>query len=84
MGDSDDSYDFSGLGPFVEKLRYGNELVMGNRFPAAVSPKAPCPGITIYRQPGADRDPESFLPQPIATPIAACVASAKIPMNGSA
>ena len=32
MGDSDDSYDFSGLGPFVEKLREGYDLVMGNRF----------------------------------------------------
>jgi glycosyltransferase involved in cell wall biosynthesis len=32
MGDSDDSYDFSNLGPFVEKLREGYDLVMGNRF----------------------------------------------------
>ncbi|MFO1488006.1 MAG: glycosyltransferase family 2 protein [Verrucomicrobiota bacterium] len=33
MGDSDDSYDFSALGPFVEKLRQGFELVMGCRMP---------------------------------------------------
>ena len=32
MGDADDSYDFSNLMPFVEKLREGYELVMGNRF----------------------------------------------------
>lgn len=32
MGDADDSYDFSSLMPFVEKLREGYELVMGNRF----------------------------------------------------
>jgi glycosyltransferase involved in cell wall biosynthesis len=32
MGDADDSYDFSALDPFVEKLREGYELVMGNRF----------------------------------------------------
>src|SRR5260370_40497040 len=32
MGDSDDSYDFSALGPFLDKLREGYELVMGNRF----------------------------------------------------
>ena len=32
MGDADDSYDFSQLGPFVEKLREGCQLVMGNRF----------------------------------------------------
>src|SRR5215207_1470829 len=29
MGDADDSYDFSNLGPFVEKLRAGYDLVMG-------------------------------------------------------
>ena len=32
MADGDDSYDFMGLMPFVEKLRDGYELVMGNRF----------------------------------------------------
>jgi len=32
MGDADDSYDFLSLGAFVEKLREGNDLVMGNRF----------------------------------------------------
>ncbi len=32
MGDSDDSYDFSNLMPFVENLRSGYDLVMGNRF----------------------------------------------------
>ena len=32
MGDADDSYDFSRLEPFVEKLREGFPLVMGNRF----------------------------------------------------
>ena len=32
MGDADDSYDFSNLGPFLEKLREGYDLVMGNRF----------------------------------------------------
>lgn len=32
MGDSDDSYDFTNLMPFVVQLRAGNDLVMGNRF----------------------------------------------------
>jgi glycosyltransferase involved in cell wall biosynthesis len=32
MGDSDDSYDFTNLMPFVDKLREGYDLVMGNRF----------------------------------------------------
>jgi glycosyltransferase involved in cell wall biosynthesis len=32
MADSDDSYDFSHIPRFVEQLRSGSELVMGNRF----------------------------------------------------
>lgn len=32
MGDSDDSYDFSKLKPFLAKLVAGNDLVIGNRF----------------------------------------------------
>jgi glycosyltransferase involved in cell wall biosynthesis len=40
MGDSDDSYDFSALEPFVKKLREGNQLVMGNRFQGGIRPGA--------------------------------------------
>jgi len=40
MGDSDDSYDFASLDPFVEKLREGYELVMGNRFLGGIVPGA--------------------------------------------
>lgn len=36
MGDSDDSYDFLDLMPFVEKLREGYDLVMGNRFKGGI------------------------------------------------
>jgi len=36
MGDADDSYDFSALGPFLERLRAGDELVMGNRFAGGI------------------------------------------------
>ncbi len=32
MGDADDSYDFGDLGAFLERLRAGDDLVMGNRF----------------------------------------------------
>ena len=32
MGDADDSYDFSNLSDFIEKLRAGADLVMGDRF----------------------------------------------------
>ncbi|MGA3086017.1 MAG: glycosyltransferase family 2 protein [Thermodesulfobacteriota bacterium] len=40
MGDADDSYDFTALAPFVEKLREGYELVMGNRFKGEIRPGA--------------------------------------------
>ena len=40
MGDSDDSYDFSRLDGFVEKLRAGYQLVMGNRFRGGIAPGA--------------------------------------------
>ena len=40
MGDADDSYDFSNLAPFVEKLREGYDLVMGNRFLGGIAPGA--------------------------------------------
>jgi glycosyltransferase involved in cell wall biosynthesis len=40
MGDSDDSYDFSRLDGFVEKLRAGCQLVMGNRFLGGIAPGA--------------------------------------------
>ena len=36
MGDADDSYDFSSLQAFVEKLRDGYELVIGNRFAGGI------------------------------------------------
>jgi len=40
MGDADDSYDFSGLDPFIAKLRDGCDLVMGNRFAGGIAPGA--------------------------------------------
>jgi len=36
IGDADDSYDFSALLPFVELLRSGNDLVVGNRFKGGI------------------------------------------------
>jgi hypothetical protein len=36
MGDADDSYDFSRLDAFVDKLRAGHALVMGNRFKGGI------------------------------------------------
>lgn len=40
MGDSDASYDFERLDSFVEKLREGYDLVMGNRFKGGIKPGA--------------------------------------------
>jgi hypothetical protein len=40
MGDSDDSYDFEGIDAFVEKLREGYDVVMGNRFQGGIRPGA--------------------------------------------
>lgn len=40
MGDADDSYNFSNLDAFVEKLRDGFDLVMGNRFLGGIEPGA--------------------------------------------
>lgn len=36
MGDADDSYDFEALDGFVERLRGGADLVMGNRFQGGI------------------------------------------------
>jgi glycosyltransferase involved in cell wall biosynthesis len=67
MGDSDDSYDFSNLDPFVEQLRDGADLVMGNRFLGGIEKNAMPPlhrylgnpvlstvGRVFYRAPVGD------------------------------
>ena len=40
MGDSDCSYDFGHVPRFLEQLRAGNDLVMGNRFRGGIKPGA--------------------------------------------
>jgi hypothetical protein len=40
MGDSDNSYDFANLDLFVEKLRAGCDVVMGNRFLGGIAASA--------------------------------------------
>jgi glycosyltransferase involved in cell wall biosynthesis len=40
MGDADDSYDLTNLMPFVEELRKGADMVMGNRFKGGIAPGA--------------------------------------------
>jgi glycosyltransferase involved in cell wall biosynthesis len=40
MADSDDSYDFANLDGFIDRLRAGSELVIGNRFTGGIMPGA--------------------------------------------
>lgn len=40
MADSDDSYDFTHIPRFVEQLRVGSDLVMGNRFSGGIAHQA--------------------------------------------
>jgi glycosyltransferase involved in cell wall biosynthesis len=40
MGDADDSYDFGHIPRFVEHLRNGADVVMGNRFQGGIEPGA--------------------------------------------
>lgn len=67
MGDSDDSYDFSRLDGFVQALRGGADLVMGNRFKGGIAKGAMPPlhrylgnpvlstiGRVLYRTPVGD------------------------------
>ena len=51
MGDSDESYDFSALAPFVAKLRDGYDLVMGNRFRGGIAPGAMPPVHRYFGNP---------------------------------
>jgi glycosyltransferase involved in cell wall biosynthesis/uncharacterized membrane protein YidH (DUF202 family) len=51
MGDSDDSYDFSALLPFLEKLREGYDLVMGNRFRGGIARGAMPPSHRYFGNP---------------------------------
>ena len=47
MGDSDDSYDFGNLNTYLEKLRDGYDLVMGNRFKGGIA-KGAMPFLHYY------------------------------------
>jgi hypothetical protein len=47
MGDADDSYDFGHVPRFVEELRRGSDLVMGNRFRGGIQ-KGAMPALHRY------------------------------------
>jgi len=40
MGDSDDTYDFTRISEFIDKLREGNDYVLGSRFRGEIKPGA--------------------------------------------
>lgn len=52
MGDADDSYDFTDVPRFVEKLREGYDIVMGNRFRGEIKPGAMPPSHKYFGNPG--------------------------------
>src|SRR5260370_6468740 len=52
MGDADDSYDFSDVPRFVDKLRDGNDIVLGNRFRGGIKPGAMPPLHKYFGNPG--------------------------------
>jgi glycosyltransferase involved in cell wall biosynthesis len=47
IGDADDSYDFANLDEFVDRLRRGFELVVGNRFKGGIMPGS-MPALNRY------------------------------------
>lgn len=51
MGDCDDSYDWSAIGPIIEKLREGNDLVMGTRLKGTILPGAMPPLHRFFGNP---------------------------------
>ena len=55
MGDADDSYDFGHIPRFVEQLRQGSDLVMGNRFRGGIQKGAMPPLHQYLGNPGLTR-----------------------------
>ena len=65
MGDADDSYDFSHVPRFVEQLRKGAHVVMGNRFRGGIQKNA-MPALHRYLgNPGLTRLGRLFFHSPV-------------------
>jgi glycosyltransferase involved in cell wall biosynthesis len=58
MADADDSYALDDLGAFVQRLRAGADLVMGNRFAGGIEPAA----ASVSGESGAVADGPGVLP----------------------
>jgi glycosyltransferase involved in cell wall biosynthesis len=65
MGDADDSYDFTQLADFVNKLNEGYDLVMGNRFQGGIRPGAMSPLHQFLGNPVLSRLGRLFFKSPI-------------------
>jgi glycosyltransferase involved in cell wall biosynthesis len=65
MGDSDDSYDFTALAPFLDRLRAGDDLVVGNRFRGGIAPGAMPPMHQYLGNPLLSRFARIFFRVPI-------------------
>ena len=65
MGDADDSYDFSALAPFLEQLREGYHLVMGNRFAGGLAPGAMPPLHRYLGNPVLSGIGRTLFPRPV-------------------
>lgn len=65
MADADDSYDVGNPLPFLEKLREGYDLVMGNRFKGRILPGAMPPLHQYFGNPVMTLLPRIFYKTPI-------------------
>lgn len=66
MGDADDSYDFLGLDPFIERLREGWQLVMGNRFAGGIDQGAMPPLHRYLGNPVLSALGNTLFPSPVS------------------
>lgn len=65
MGDADDSYDFGHIPRFVERLRQGADLVMGNRFRGGIQKDAMPPLHQYFGNPALTRIGRIFFRSPV-------------------
>jgi glycosyltransferase involved in cell wall biosynthesis len=65
MGDADDSYDFGHIPRFLEQLRQGADLVMGNRFRGGIQKDAMPPLHQYLGNPGLTRIGRLFFKSPV-------------------
>ena len=65
MGDADDSYDFGHIPRFVEQLRKGADVVMGNRFRGGIQKNAMPPLHRYFGNPALTRLGRLFFKSPV-------------------